>query len=93
LYNTYITQYLPEKGVRLRRYITDWAAMQSRRILWLQWEPDRDNQAAPEYGWLKWTADLWHNQTQQQFHLAWVHPHGTNVQFEPGLDQWAAHFS
>ncbi|MCB8943398.1 MAG: DUF2332 domain-containing protein [Ardenticatenaceae bacterium] len=88
LYNTYITQYLPHKGTHLRQNLAAWAASQPRPILWLQWEPDRSGQDAPEYGWLKWTADLWHNHTHQQFHLAWVHPHGTHLQLEPGFWQW-----
>jgi hypothetical protein len=54
--------------------------------------PTRGGNDAPEYGWLRWTADLWHNQTHQQFHLAWVHPHGTHIQFESGFQQWAANF-
>ena len=89
-YNTYITQYLSQKGVLLRQHLAKWAAKQARPILWLQWEPDRSGQDGPEYGWLKWTADLWHNHNHHQFHLGWVHPHGTHLQVEPGLQQWAA---
>ena len=91
-YNTYITQYLPQKGILLRQHFTDWAANQARPVLWLQWEPDRSGRNGPEYGWLRWTADLWHENAHQQFHLAWVHPHGTRVHFEPGFDQWADYF-
>jgi hypothetical protein len=91
-YNSYITQYLPQRGVLLRQHLTDWAVNQSRPVLWLQWEPDRSGKDGPEYGWLRWTADLWQEQTHRQFHLAWVQPHGTHVQFEPGVRQWAANF-
>ena len=92
LYNSYITQYLPQKGRLLRQHLTNWAISQPRPILWLQWEPDRSGQDGPEYGWLKWTADLWHNHSHQQFHLGWVHPHGTYLQVETGLQQWVNHF-
>jgi hypothetical protein len=93
LYNTYITQYLPQKGQLLRQHLTDWATSQARPILWLQWEPDRAGADAPEYGWLLWTADLWHNQTHQQFSLGWIHPHGAQAQFEPGLQRFAQFFA
>ena len=91
-YNTYITQYLPQQGAGLRQYLSEWAARQSRLVLWLQWEPDRSGHDGPEYGWLGWTADLWHNDIHQQFQLAWVHPHGTQVQFESRFSQWVRYF-
>ncbi len=93
LYNTYITQYLPQKGQLLRQHITEWAIQQNSPILWLQWEPDRSNQDGPEYGWLKWTADLWHADNYYQFHLGWVHPHGTHAQFEPDFERFINYFS
>ena len=91
-YNTYITQYLRQRGALLRQHLADWAANQLRPILWLQWEPERTGNDGPEYGWLRWTADLWHERTHRQFYLAWVQPHGTHVHFEPGLRQWAVNF-
>jgi hypothetical protein len=91
-YNSYITQYLRQRGALLRQHLADWAAGQLRPVLWLQWEPDRTGNDGPEYGWLRWTADLWQERTHRQFYLAWVQPHGTHVQFEPGLEQWAVNF-
>ena len=93
LYNSYITQYLPQKGALLRQLLANWATQQPRPILWLQWEPDRSGQDGPEYNWLHWTADLWHHHTHQQFHLAWIHPHGTHLQIEVGYKEWVNYFA
>lgn len=92
LYNTYITMYLPSRGVRLREHIGAWAATQRRPVLWIQWEPPKNlgHVAAelPEIGWLAWTADLWHAGTHRHRLLGWTHPHGqrmAQLDLRPGL--------
>lgn len=93
LYNTYITMYLAERGAGLRREVVRWAEQQRRPVLWLQWEPPQhlglDEGAAPELGWLAWTADLWHAGTHRQWLLGWTHPHGQRMRLLPGMAQLA----
>ncbi len=89
IYNTYMTAYLDDKGASFQQYIANWAATQNRPVLWLQWEPLWNGSEPPEYGWVAWTADYWHNSQHHRWLLAWNHPHGTHVQWEPGFVQWA----
>ncbi len=88
IYNTFMTAYLSDKGASFKETIGRWAATRTQPVLWLQWEPVRNLNAGPEYGWCGWTADLWHGPTHQHFFLAWVHPHGTHIQFEPDFATW-----
>lgn len=94
LYNTYITMYLPERGWQLRQHLAHWAQTQKQPVLWLQWEPQHgEPSAAPELGWLAWTADYWHEGTHQQWLLGWTHPHGTQLQWELDLAVWGNQLS
>jgi hypothetical protein len=91
IYNTIITFYLIDHGRSLRHHIANWAAMQNRPILWLQWEPlweGPEGPEAPEYGWIAWTADLWQAKSYHRWHLAWNHPHGTEVQWQSDFNHW-----
>jgi hypothetical protein len=88
IYNTYMTIYLPDKGSDMRRHIQTWAAVQKRPVLWLQWEPAGNGSKPPEFGWCSWSADLWWGGEHRQWQLAWVQPHGTHIQWEPGLKEW-----
>jgi hypothetical protein len=88
IYNTFMTPYLSDKGASFRETIGRWAAARSQPVLWLQWEPVKDFHTGPEYGWCGWTADLWNGQTHAQRFLAWVHPHGSQIQFEPDFSHW-----
>jgi hypothetical protein len=86
VYNTFMTTYLSDKGASFEETIGQWAAGQSRPVLWLQWEPLRNLDQGPEYGWCGWTADLWFRSNHWRWFLGWVHPHGTAVQFELGVE-------
>ncbi len=97
IYNTYVKIYLPQKGAKLRHIISVWAMKQNRPVVWLQWEPPQftslKGKRAPHIGWLAWTADIWHNMKHYQYHLAWVHPHGRELQCLSGFDAWACNWS
>lgn len=82
IYNTYITAYLPDKGMRIADEMGRWASQQARSVLWFQWEPARDGQRSPFEDWIAWTADLWQDGNHRQSHLGWVHPHGGEALFE-----------
>jgi len=87
IYNTVVTLYLPDRGASLRGMVAEWAARQSVPVLWLQWEPWRDGPPPPEREWMAWTADYWPNDgrpTAPRSHLAWVHPHGTALEWAEG---------
>ncbi len=88
IYNTYMTIYLDDKGVDLRQHIKRWANGKEQPVLWLQWEPAWGGTGSPEFGWCAWTADLWWGPEHKQWRLGWVHPHGTDVKWEPGLQEW-----
>lgn len=87
-FNTYLTTYLAEKGASLRQQLDVWAAGQAQPLLWLQWEPPWQGAKPPDLGWLAWTADLWQEGNHWQWHLAWVQPHGTQIQWLPGKAAW-----
>lgn len=84
LYNTYITQYLSDKGASLFGLIGEWAQRIEQPIMWLQWEPARDGSEPPEFGWLAWSAVVWLPGRGKPHHtrIGWVHPHGTHARFE-----------
>lgn len=88
LYNSYLTAYLPDKGKGVQAQIARWATVQQQPVLWLQWEHLPPNDRPPAFGWLGWTAQLWHQGRQQSWHLAWVHPHGSRVDWLPGISAW-----
>lgn len=89
-YNTYITNYLPDKGASLRDIIGRWATHLARSVLWLQWEPTYGRLPEPEYGWIAYSADLWHGATHDQWHLGWVHPHGIDFAVDPSWTSFCA---
>ena len=89
LYNTYLTNYLTDKGRSLPQRIHQWAAQQQRDILWLQMEISRNELQPPHKGWVLWQANLWQQGIQQKWNLAWCHPHGSPVHWLPGMEQWA----
>mgnify|MGYP003618163748 CR=1 FL=1 len=92
LFNTIVTMYLPDRGASLRGLVTNWAARQRVPVLWLQWEPAPPGSPVPSSGaspptaWSAWTADYWPNDGRagRRFHLAWVHPHGTALEWTTG---------
>lgn len=90
LCNTYLTAYLADKGAALQPLIATWAANQNRPVLWLQWEPLRQEAEPPHLGWLAWTADFWQAGRHARWQLAWVHPHGTQLIWLPGMADWTA---
>jgi hypothetical protein len=89
IYNTYLTPYLDQKGSALGRFLEQYARSQAQPVLWMQWEPSHQGSAPPVLGWLGWSADLWINGQRHHWLLGWVHPHGSAVQWLPGLAQWA----
>jgi hypothetical protein len=97
IYNTYIKIYLPDKGEKLRDLISEWAARQNRPVVWVQWEPlnflSLQSDSVPKFGWLAWTADIWHKDKHHQYQLGWVHPHGQQVQWLPGLEAWRSYWA
>lgn len=88
IFNTFMTTYLHDKGQSMGFHIDQWAFEQNRPVLWLQWEPPGDLNSAPHLGWCAWTADLWRGNQRRHWHLGWVHPHGTEAKFGPGLADW-----
>lgn len=91
-YNTFIRMYLSDKGIALRHFLAGWASKQACPVVWIQWEPpSRLNDRlgpAPEYGWLAWTIDMWFRGEEYHWHVGWVHPHGQQVHWLPGLNEW-----
>lgn len=92
LFNTYLTTYLRDKGASLRNHINVWASMHPQPVLWLQWEPPRNERKPPTFGWVEWTADLWQQGRHHRWHLAWAHPHGSHIQWLPDWLDWVAHW-
>ena len=93
LYNTYITTYLRDKGMGLKRHIDDWARRRDQPVLWLQWETLWEGPEPPEFGWVGWTADLWLQNEHFYWQLAWAHPHGSEVIWLDDLAEWASFWS
>ena len=89
LYNTYLTNYLTDKGASLHERIHQWAVEQKRDILWLQMEIARNKLQAPYKGWVLWQANLWQQGIQHKWNLAWCHPHGSPVHWLPAMEEWA----
>ena len=102
IYNTYMTEYLENKGRDLARHIQEWAYEKSdRTVLWCQSEPPRTDEAKPpEQHWCLWTVDMWGGEGGQPQHkswtLGWVHPHCSQVDWiDPpgGLADYQANFA
>lgn len=89
LFNTYLTTYLHDKGASLRNHINVWASMHPQPVLWLQWEPPRNDNKPPAFGWVEWAADLWRQGRHHRWQLAWAHPHGSHIQWLPDWLDWA----
>jgi hypothetical protein len=91
-YNTFVRMYLPDKGLAMRHHLAEWARKQDRPVVWIQWEPpsslNNRHGKATYYGWLAWTIDMWHKGQEQHWHIAWVHPHGQQVQWLSDLEDW-----
>ena len=90
VYNTYLTTYLENEGVSIRNYIGKWATSQNRKVMWVQSEPA--DESPVKHHWCAWTVDLWEGDEKHNWHLAWVHPHGTTVDLLEGLDDFEAFF-
>ena len=88
VYNTWMTQYLRDRGRDLRHHLSQWAKTQSRPVLWMQWEPLHDGPEPPIFGWCAWLADYWHAGQHQQWQLGWVHPHGTDWLITDEINAW-----
>ncbi|WP_028582276.1 DUF2332 family protein [Desulfogranum japonicum] len=91
LFSSYITTYLHDKGKSLFEIIQQWATGQQRAIVWFQQDlaaPDIVACKPPDLGWVLWSANVWQAATHISFHLAWCHPHGTQIQWLPGIRQW-----
>lgn len=88
VYNTYLTNYLADKGASLPERIHQWAVEQKRDILWLQMEIARNELQPPRKGWVLWQANLWQKGIHHTWNLAWCHPHGSPVYWLPGVEQW-----
>lgn len=93
VYNTYMTMYLSDKGASLWDRVAAWATGHKQPVLWLQWEPERDDRDAPDLGWGAWTADVWQGGDHRRWHLGWTHPHGTHVLLTPEFGAFAADFA
>ncbi|MBM9537768.1 DUF2332 family protein [Desulfobulbus alkaliphilus] len=87
--NTYLATYLHDKGISLGAHLDTWARQRREPVLWLQWEPLRGQPGPPEFGWVGWIADLWQEGYHWHGQLAWVHPHGTRIQWLPDLKRFA----
>lgn len=81
VYNTFMTVYLRDHGSALRTHLARFAEQHGRTLLWVQAEPLWDGPAPPVQDWCAWTLDLWRGATHKRWHIAWVHPHGTAVQW------------
>ncbi len=88
IFNTYLLSYLKDRGRSLRTSLRQWAAQQPHPVLWLQWELMQQGPEPPETGWLGWTAELWSGGSHRSWQLAWVHPHGMEVQWCSDLAFW-----
>ncbi len=92
VFNTYLTTYLHDKGTSLRNHINVWASMHPQPVLWLQWESPRQGKVPPAFGWVEWTADLWHQGQHHRWHFGCAHPHGSHIQWLPDWLDWVAHW-
>ncbi|PID72329.1 MAG: hypothetical protein CSB34_02820 [Desulfobulbus propionicus] len=93
LYNTYLTNYLHDKGSSLSARMNSWAETEQRPILWLQMEVNTSRDDAPGKGWVLWQAQLWQAGEHHCWDLAWCHPHVTTIHWLPGIEQWARFWS
>lgn len=92
LFTTYVTLYLSDRGASLQTDIGAWASTHPQPVLWLRWEPLPQGPEPPTLGWLAWSADLWQEGRHTRWQLAWVHPHGSRVQWLAGFGKWAGYW-
>ncbi len=93
VYNTTVSVYLPDRGRAMRSEMAAWAEQQAGPVLWAQWEvPLEETAAPPENGWMMWTVDLWEAGEHVHWPIAWIHPHGTQMRWEPGAARWQSHW-
>ncbi len=93
IYNTTVSVYLSDRGRAMHSEIAAWAERQSGPVLWAQWEvPLDETDRPPENGWMRWTVDLWEAREHHHWPIAWIHPHGTQMRWEPGAAVWQAHW-
>jgi hypothetical protein len=90
IYNTYMTTYLENEGSALRGYIDGWATSHNRKVMWVQSEPTEISPV--EHHWCAWTVDLWEGKEKHSWQLGWVHPHGIEIDFLDGLEDFEAFF-
>jgi hypothetical protein len=83
IYNTTMAMYLPDNGQSLGGLIDRWANTRPEPVMWVQWEMFPDDENAPGYGQHAWTVDLWQHSRHRRWHLAWVHPHGADLDWQP----------
>ena len=89
IYNTWMRNYLPDKGQSLRASLGGWAQEQARPVIWLQWEPpEADELPPPLPDWCVLSAETW-QPSPQRWRLGCVHPHGTQLSLEPAWRDWA----
>jgi hypothetical protein len=86
IYNTYMTTYLDDHGRAMRDYIDRWSKQQKRAVFWIQSEPEEG--APVKHHWCAWTVDLWEGDEKHHWRLAWVHPHGTEIDFLEDLEEF-----
>lgn len=90
IYNTTMAMYLPDGNRSIGEAIRTWADDRREPVLWVQWEPPIRLSDAPIYGDHAWTVDLWHGGRHDHWLLAWVHPHGTMLEWLPGAQDFYA---
>jgi hypothetical protein len=88
VYNTTMAMYLPDEGQSLGGMLDRWAKTRPEPVMWVQWEMFQDDENAPGYGHHAWTVDLWHRGRHRRWHLAWVHPHGTNLEWNSQVEDF-----
>ncbi len=88
LYNSYLTNYLADKGRGMKETIGKWAGEQEQPVCWIQMELPHNKQTPPSEGWLLWQVDLWQGKRHDHWDLAWSHPHGTKIEWLAGMEEW-----
>ncbi len=88
LFNSYLTNYLTDRGLSLFSIIHKWALQQERLVIWIKMDTPPSGKKAPHDGWLLWSADCWENNQHYKWDFAWCHPHGTKIIWQPGFNDW-----
>lgn len=89
IFNTTMTMYLADEGQSMRATIDAWARTRLEPVVWLQWEPPQAGEP-PAYALQAWTVDLWQPDRPRHWHLAWIHPHGTTLDWLPEAGEFCA---